>query len=413
MKMRLSVFFVAPILFFLLVAGSVSAVPTKTGPLILISIDAFRWDYLTKYPAPTLTQLAGDGVHASRLIPSFPSKTFPNHYTIVTGLRPEHHGIVSNYFYDPVLEASFNKGKTADNADPRWWSEGEPIWITAEKKDLRTACFFWPGSQAPVQGLRPTYYKTFHGNIDSNDNVDDLLKQLDQPAATRPKFCALYLDVVDRMSHKFGPDAPETGAAVQEVDNAIARLLDGLAKRGLRETTNLVIVSDHGMTPVSPKRVIFLEDLMPLSTVQVESYGPNGGVRPKTGTAAELVASIRAKRIPHLQVYLREKVPAHFHYRDNPRIPPVVLIADEGWNIETKVDWPKRESHYDRGSHGYDPALPDMGALFIADGPAFKHHVEISKVENIHIYNLLCAVLNLKPAPNDGDQRLVREAIKR
>jgi predicted AlkP superfamily pyrophosphatase or phosphodiesterase len=135
-------------------------------------------------------------------------------------------------------------------------------------------------------------------------------------------------------------------------------------------------------------------------------------VRPKTGTPAELVASIRAKHIPHLQVYLREKVPAHFHYRDNPRIPPVVLIADEGWNIETKVGWPTLEPRYDRGSHGYDPALPDMGALFIADGPAFKHHVEISKVENIHIYNLLCAVLNLKPAPNDGDRRLVREALK-
>jgi predicted AlkP superfamily pyrophosphatase or phosphodiesterase len=411
MKKHSSVFFAVPFLFSLLFAGSALAASVTPGPLILVSIDGFRWDYLKKYPAPTLNQLADDGVHADRLISSFPTKTFPNHYTIVTGLRPEHHGIVSNYFYDPALKASFNKGKTADNADPRWWSEGEPIWITAEKKDLRTACFFWPGSQASVEGLRPSYYETYHGNINSNDNVDALLKQLDQPAATRPGFCALYFDVVDRMGHKFGPDAPETGTAVREVDNALARLLDGLVKRGLRETTNFVIVSDHGMTPISPQRVIFLEDLMPLSTVQVESYGPNGGVRPKTGTPAELVASIRAKHIPHLQVYLREKVPAH--YRDNPRIPPVVLIADEGWNIETKVGWPTLEPRYDHGSHGYDPALPDMGALFIADGPAFKHHVEISKVENIHIYNLLCAVLNLKPAPNDGDRRLVREALKR
>ncbi|MEO9111100.1 MAG: nucleotide pyrophosphatase/phosphodiesterase family protein [Lacunisphaera sp.] len=413
MKMRSSVFFAAPLLLFLLVARPASAASTASGPLILISIDGFRWDYLTKYPTPTLSKLAADGVHAKRLISSFPTKTFPNHYTIVTGLRPEHHGIVSNYFYDPALKAAFNKGQPADNADPRWWSEGEPIWITAEKQDLRTACFFWPGSQASVQGLRPTYYESYHGKINSNDNVDALLKQLDQPAAIRPKFCALYFDVVDRMGHKFGPDAPETGAAVQEVDTAIARLLDGLAKRGLRETTNFVIVSDHGMTPVSPQRVIFLEDMMPLSTVQVESYGPNGGVRPKTGTAAELVASIRAKHLPHLQVYLREKVPAHFHYRDNPRIPPVVLIADEGWNIETKAGWPALAARYDRGSHGYDPALSDMGALFIADGPAFNPHVKISKVENIHLYNLLCAVLGLKPAPNDGDQRLVREALKR
>ena len=166
------------------------------------------------------------------------------------------------------------------------------------------------------------------------------------------------------------------------------------------------------MAPIDAKRVIFLEDLMPISTVQVESYGPNGGVRPKTGTAAELVATIRAKHIPHLHVYLREEVPERLHYRDNPRIPPVVLIADEGWNIETKIGWPNRAANYDRGSHGWDPELPSMGALFIANGPAFKHHVEIPRVENNDIYNLLCAVLDLKPAKNDGNQSLVREALK-
>jgi predicted AlkP superfamily pyrophosphatase or phosphodiesterase len=386
---------------------------SSTGPVILISIDGFRWDYLAKYPAPTLRQLASNGVHATRMTPCFPSKTFPNHYTLVTGLRPEHHGIVSNYFFDPALNESFNKGRLADNADPRWWSEGEPVWITAEKQNLRTACFYWPGSQAAVQGRQPSYHKAYKGNIVSNDNVDDLLKQLDQPGDLRPKFCAIYFDIVDRTGHKFGPDAPETGEAVREADTAIARLLDGLSKRGLRDTANLVIVSDHGMTPIDSKRVIFLEDMMPISTVQVESYGPNGGVRPKTGSAAELVAQIRAKNIPHLQVYLREEVPERFHYRDNPRIPPVVLMADEGWNIETKLGWPKLAPNYDHGSHGYDPSLPNMGALFIASGPAFKKHVEIPDVENIHVYNMLCAVLGLKPALNDGDQRLVDAALTR
>jgi predicted AlkP superfamily pyrophosphatase or phosphodiesterase len=412
MKTRLLSFFAVLALGLSLIVCSALATPPDHGPLILVSIDAFRWDYLNKFPAPTLRQLADDGVHATRLISCFPSKTFPNHYSIATGLRPEHHGIVSNYFYDPNLKESFNKGRLADNEDPRWWSEGEPIWITAEKQNLRTACFFWPGSETAVDGLQPTYHREFHGNINSKENVDDLLRQLDQPVATRPKFCALYFDLVDRIGHKFGPDAPETGAAVLEVDTALARLLDGLEKRGLRDTTNLVIVSDHGMAPIDAKRVIFLEDLMPISTVQVESYGPNGGVRPETGTAAELVASIRAKHIPHLQVYLREEVPERFHYRDNPRIPPVVLIADEGWNIETKIGWPNRALTYDRGSHGWDPELPSMGALFIANGPAFRHHVEIPRVENINIYNLLCAVLDLTPAKNDGDKSLVREALK-
>lgn len=389
-------------------------VARSTGPLILISIDGFRWDYVDKFPAPTLRSLASSGVHMPRLIPCFPSKTFPNHYTLVTGLRPEHHGIVSNYFFDPDLNESFNKGRLADNADPRWWSEGEPVWITAEKQNLHSACFYWPGSQATVQGREAAYHKPYQGNIVSNDNVDDLLRQLDQPVEARPKFCALYFDVVDRTGHKFGPDAPETGNAVREADTAIARLLAGLEKRGLRDSANLVIVSDHGMAPISPERVIFLEDLMPLSTVQVESSGPNGGVRPKPGvTPAELVAQIRAKHIPHLQVYLREEVPEHLHYRANPRIPPVVLIADEGWNIETKLGWPNLAPRYDHASHGWDPALPSMGALFIANGPSFKKHATISSMENVHVYNLLCAVLGITPVANDGDQRLTKAALVR
>lgn len=412
MKLRLSFVLLAAGILTLLSSCSTPVKPALAGgPLILISIDGFRWDYMDKFSAPTLRHLADSGVHATKLIPSFPSKTFPNHYTLVTGLRPEHHGIVSNFFFDPVLKADFNKGRQADNEDPRWWSGGEPVWITAEKQHLRTACFFWPGSQSSFQGRKASYYETYHGKVISNDNVDDLLRQLDQPADLRPKFCALYFDVVDIKGHKFGPDAPGTGEAVKEADAAVARLLDGLAKRGLRDTANLVIVSDHGMTPIDSKRVIFLEDLMPISTVQVESYGPNGGVRPKTGSAADLVAQIRAKKIPHLQVYLREEVPEHLHYRDNPRIPPVVLIADAGWNIEPKITWPKLGPNYDHGTHGYDPLLPDMGALFIASGPAFRHGVEITDVENIHVYNLLCAALGIKPASNDGDDRLVRAAL--
>ncbi len=395
-----------------------TAAPAKpsrqNGPLILISIDGFRWDYLEKFPAPTLRALAASGVHMPRLIPCFPSKTFPNHYTLVTGLRPEHHGIVSNYFFDPDLNESFNKGRLADNADPRWWSEGEPVWITAEKQNLRSACFYWPGSQAPVQGREASYHKPYQGNIISNDNVDDLLKQLDAPPESRPKFLALYFDVVDRKGHKFGPDNPETGEAVREADTAIARLLAGLETRGLRDSANLVIVSDHGMAPIATDRVIFLEDIVPLSTVQVESYGPNGGVRPKPGvSAADLVEQIRSKHIPHLQVYLREEVPEHFHYRANPRIPPVVLMADEGWNIEPKLGWPKIAANYDHGSHGWDPELPSMGALFIANGPAFKKQTVIANTENVHVYNLLCAVLGIAPSPNDGDQRLVKAALIR
>jgi predicted AlkP superfamily pyrophosphatase or phosphodiesterase len=342
--------------------------------------------------------------------PSFPSKTFPNHYTLVTGLRPEHHGIVSNNFFDPAFGEFFGMGKKTSNTESRWWG-GEPVWITAEKQGVRSACFFWPGSEMENHGKRPTFYRPFDGKMPSTARVDGLLAWLDLPPAERPRLCTLYFDIVDHAGHKFGPDAPETAQAVKEVDAAVGRLLDGLATRALRDTTNLVIVSDHGMSSCGPDKIVFLEDLMDVSAVQVESTGPNGGVRPKSGSAAALVAAIRAKNPVHVQVCLREEVPERLHYRNNPRIPPVVLMADEHWNIESKAGWPMRAPTYTLGSHGWDPETPDMGALFVASGPAFGRGVVLEAFDNIHLYNLLCRVLSVQPAPNDGDDRLLQTAL--
>ena len=406
----------------LLLLALAAALPSCTthpaapaGPLILISIDGFRWDYLRKFEAPNLRRLAADGVHARRMTPSFPSKTFPNHYTLVTGLRPENHGIVSNWFFDPAIGETFGMSKTESNREARWWAAGEPVWITAEKQGVRSACFFWPGSETEHDGVRPGLYRPFDKKLPAVARVDGLLDWLDLPAAQRPRLLTLYFDVVDTAGHDHGPDAPETAAAVKEVDDALGRLLTGLEKHGLRGSANLVIVSDHGMSPCGPDRVIFFEDLMDVSQVRIESNGPNGGVRPKPGgpTAAELVAAIRAKHVPHLQVYLRENVPARLHYNRGDRIPPVVLMADDHWNIESKAGWPKRAPTYHLASHGWDPATPNMGALFVASGPAFRRGVEFADVENIHVYNLLCAVLRLRPAPNDGDDTLVRLALRR
>lgn len=385
------------------------------GPLILVSLDGFRWDYLQKYDAPALRALAVAGVHATRMTSSFPSKTFPNHYTLVTGLYPEHHGIVSNYFYDPALKASFNKNSAKDNADPRWWQEGEPVWITAEKQGVRSAACMWPGCEAEVHGTRPSLHHAFDGRIPAARRVDDLLAWLDLPAVQRPRFCALYLDITDVVGHRAGPDSPQMAAAVKEADDAVARLLAGLAARGLRAGTNLIIVSDHGMSGQSLDQVVFLEDLVDPAKVQVESTGPNGGVRPLpgTGTAAALAARMRAKAPPQVQICLREDVPARLHYRDNPRIPPVVFIADEHWVVESRAMVRKYAESFDPGNHGWDPAARDMGALFIAQGPAFRSGLELPDVANIHLYNLLCAVLGLKPAPNDGDRSLMHAALRR
>jgi len=382
--------------------------------VILLSIDGFRWDYLQKHDAPTLRALARGGVHATRMTPSFPSKTFPNHYTLVTGLYPAHHGIVGNWFYDPVLGETFGMSKV-EGIEEKWWTGDEPVWITAEKQGVRSACYFWPGSETAHHGLRPSRFKPFDGKITTQGRVDEMLSWLAVPAAERPRFCTLYFDIVDTKGHKYGPDAPETAAAVKEADDGVARLLAGLEKLGLRDKTSLVIVSDHGMSPCGPERVVFLEDVLDISKVTVDATGPAGGVRPKPGltTAAEILAQIRAKAPPQLYAALRDETPARFHYRGNPRIPDVVIWMDDHWDFESKVGWPKRAPSYNLASHGWDPATANMGALFIANGPRFKAGVEIPDVANIHVYNLLCAALGVKPAPNDGDQRLVKAALRR
>ena len=384
--------------------------PEGNGPLILISIDGFRWDYLQKYDVPTLRQLAAAGTHARRLIPCFPSRTFPNHYTLVTGLRPEHHGIVNNSFHDPVLKADFAK----PNNETYWWSGGEPVWITAEKQGVRSACYFWPGSEVELQGLHPSFSKPYDKKLRPAQRVEGLLEWLALPVAERPRLFALYFDAVDVASHTYGPESPETAAAVHEVDSALARLLDGLVGLGRRNTANLIIVSDHGMSETSPDRVVFFDDLMDMSLVTVEANGPHGGVRPKPGVdTAALVASIRAKAPPQVHVYRREEVPERLHYRASDRIPPIVFVPEDHWCIEQKTGWPVLQARFDRGNHGWDPATPNMGALFIASGPAFRRGVELPDVENIHVYNLVCAVLGLTPAHNDGNNRLARAALAR
>ncbi len=413
MKARLTALLLglATVSLYLAACTSPRTTPVAPATLILVSIDGFRWDYLEKYDAPGLKQLAAEGVRAERMNPSFPSKTFPNHYTLVTGLRPEHHGIVGNWFWDPALGEMFNMQKTEE----KWWAGGEPVWITAEKQGVRSACYFWPGSETAHRGVLPHLFKPFDGKMPSAARVDGLLAWLDLPAAQPTRLYTLYFDLVDHVGHTFGPDAPETRAAVKEVDDAVGRLLAGLVARGRRDQVNLVVVSDHGMSSCGPEQVVFLDDLMDLKTVQVEQTGPNGGVRPKPGTltAAQLVASIQAKAPPQVKVYLREEVPERLHFRASDRISPVVLICDDHWNLETKAGWPKRILTYTRGSHGWDPETTNMGALFVAQGPAFRRGATIPAFDNIQVYNLLCAVLGVQPAPNDGDDRLARTVLRR
>lgn len=397
----------------LLLAGLTAPVARAATPppiVIQISIDACRWDYVRLFHPPVLSQLAARGVTAEKMISCFPSSTFPNHYTIVTGLRPEHNGMVANSFYDPTLKEVFDK--RTGSGDGRWWY-GEPLWVTADKQGLRSACEFWPGSEAEIEGHRPDYWHHYDAKVSEVDRVHQVLEWLRLPADQRPRYLTLYFEAVDTMGHKFGPATPEVRDALLKIDDAIGRLVDGVQQLGLAHAVNYVITSDHGMARISHQRRFAIDDYVDPATIDIDYMGSIALLRPHDGDAAGLLAKF-AKAPPHLHAYLREQMPPALHYRDSLRIAPVVLVADSGWNIGTRASFAREDKTGwgNGGAHGYDPRAPDMGAMFIATGPAIRQGVIIPPFENIHVYDLVCDILGLQPAPNDGDNRLAWQVLR-
>lgn len=401
-----------PALLVLLLAVAAALARASDSPVVLISLDGFRWDYCDLHPdeTPHLRKLKREGVSARGLVPVFPSNTFPNHYSIVTGLYPAHHGIVNNQMFDPRTGEFFRYNTAKSSREPQWWG-GEPIWITAVKQDKVSGCSYWPGSEAPIGGRQATYWRPFDYFDQTFDaRVVRVLEWFAKPSAERPVVITFYIEEANAKGHDFGPDSPQLVAQLKIIDAQLAELQSRLAAAGL--TPNYVIVSDHGMTSVGPDRLLILDDYLDLTTVQIEDAGSTIALRPLKGTVEELEKSLA--RMPHAKVYRAENLPERFHFRDHPRISPLWILPDEGWRADTRAasQRPRRSGQPLRGDHGYDPALTTMRGIFLAHGPALKTGVEIPEVENIHIYNLLCALAKLQPAPNDGDDRLVKAALK-
>jgi len=378
-------------------------------PLVLISLDGFRWDYVALHPAetPHLQQLIRDGSSARALIPVYPSNTFPNHYSIVTGLYPAHHGIINNEMFDPGSQTFFHYNRPESVHENRWWG-GEPIWVTAVKQGHPSASSFWVGSEAEIEGVRPTYWKNYDYKIPFEKRLDELISWLKLPVEQRPAVVTFYFEETNSAGHRFGPDSPELAAAVKLLDDHLGVMQARLKSEGT--PVNLVIVSDHGMTNTSPDRVIVLDDYLDPAFLQVDFFGSAAGLRPLDGNAPSVVQALSA--LPHAKAYLSKDLPSHFHLTDNVRIPPVWIVPEEGWEIETRAHFKAVRSRYLKGDHGYDPKLESMHGILIANGPSFKRGVAIDPVENVHIYNLLCAALQLTPAANDGDNRLVRAFLQ-
>ncbi len=378
--------------------------------VLLISIDGLRADTLDRDLSPNLSRLAREGVRAA-MSPSYPSLTFPNHYTIVTGLRPDRHGIVHNSMSEDAL-GMFRMSDRAAVGNPAWWG-GEPIWVGAEKAGLRTATWSWPGSEAPIQEIRPSHWLEYDGTVPLDARVDQVLEWLGQhPADDSQRFrlLTLYMEPVDTAGHNHGPDSVEYAEAVQEVDAAIGQLLEGMAQRRVLDRTNIIVVSDHGMATVKAGQVVATEDMVPPDVARHVSVGQSIGFTPLPGKEAEAAQRLLGAH-ERYDCWKREDLPPRWHYGSNPRVPPIICQMHEGWDGLPRELVAKRPSR-DRGSHGFDPALPSMQAVFVARGPSFQQGKQLPRFDNVDVYPLLTRLIGIEPAANDGNPETLLPALR-
>jgi len=405
--------FLGALVLAVLACAEAQVLPPERAILILVSIDGFRWDYLDKFKPPALTALAAEGVRADGLIPQFPSKTFPNHYTIVTGLTLAHHGIISNNIRDKAIAGEFSLSNREVQNDPRWWG-GEPIWNTAERQGRKSAAMFWPGSEVLIGGRRGTYWTPYQDDMPHAERIKRVLDWLKLPDAQRPSFLTLYFSDVDSAGHSRGPDSEDVKNAVMKVDKSIGDLVAGVAQIGMTDRVNYVIVSDHGMAQLSADRMIVLDDYINVDPEEVTDWAPVLGITPKDGDVEKMYHALKGKH-PALEIYRSNEIPAEYGLAGHPRLPAIVGIAKEGWFITSKREirrWGEPDRHAPGGTHGYDAKLPSMHGLFIAEGPRIKSGMRVREFANIHIYDFMCAVLGLQPAKNDGDPAVTRDMLR-
>jgi predicted AlkP superfamily pyrophosphatase or phosphodiesterase len=379
--------------------------------VILVSLDGFRYDYVSKYGAPNLSRIAARGASApDGMIPSFPSVTFPNHYTLVTGLYPEHHGLVANTFYDPRRKASYISPHSDKSSDGSWYS-GVPLWSLAETQGMRSACFFWPTSDAEIAGARPSYYLNYDGHVPDQQRIDQVMAWLRLPADQRPHFITLYYSEPDESGHDFGPESPQTADAVHYVDALIGTLTDDLMAQPLR--VDVIVVADHGMATVDGPW-INLDKYADLSEFKTDGsllYPPN------ELTAEQAYLQLREAN-DKFAVYRRSAVPRRLHYSSNDRIGDPVVIPTGPYLIRAHAPPQQDRKQAPKpdpiGMHGYDPAtMKEMRAIFFAAGPDIRPGVTVRPFENVDVYPLIAHILGLKIGAIDGRIEPLRKILQR
>ncbi len=380
----------------------------KNSYVILISFDGFRWDYANRGITPNIEKMKKEGVSASSFQPCFPSKTFPNHQSIITGMYIEHHGIISNRFKNPFTGESYRLGDPKSTSESKWYL-GEPFWETAKRNGIKTASFYWPGSELKLDYRRPDYVKHYNQNFPYYPRVDTVIHWLQLPYSERPHFITLYYSLTDTYGHRYGPNSKEINYAIASVDSVLGYLFKRTAEIGMRDSVNFILVSDHGMTEVSKERIIKFEEILKGLEYSYEGGGPFLLISPKGKNKNEIYARLKNAE-HHFKVYLKEEMPEYFHYKENSFIPEIILVADLGWEILSNEAAKNFDTH---GDHGFDNHLLDMHGIFFATGPAFKKGYATGTILNIDVYPLLCKIFQIPPrAGIDGKFERIEFLLK-
>jgi predicted AlkP superfamily pyrophosphatase or phosphodiesterase len=380
--------------------------------VILISIDGYRADYLNRGDSPVLEQLAASGVRARWLIPSFPTLTEPNHYTLITGLYPDHHGIIDNDIADRNIQPEpFRMTRPHTTVDPRWWSEATPLWVTIQRDGMRAAAMDWPNGYVRIDGARLYLHRNGKQAGNAAEETSTVIRWLSLPEDRRPRLILLHYGAVDHEGHLYGPDSPELDDALREVDSAIGRLIAALEQDGLYDDADLIVVSDHGMASVPPGQKIYLDDIIDPRAVRIVTLGAESGINPRRSMRGDEATAALLEPHAHMRCWRKHDLPEHLHYGRNPRAPALECIASPGWIITTHRARTTLTRPL-RGDHGYDNLAWSMRALFIAEGPSFRQGLVVPPFPNVDIYPLLAHILEVAPEKNDGNFSDVEPMLK-
>ncbi|MGC2800896.1 MAG: alkaline phosphatase family protein [Candidatus Acidiferrum sp.] len=380
--------------------------------VVLVSLDGFRYDYPKLYDAKNILKLASEGASAPEgMIPSYPSVTFPNHYTIVTGLYPEHHGIVENTFYDPSRDQTYAINKPEAVTDGSWYG-GTPLWVLAEQQGMRSACYFWPGSEAEIQGQRPAYYLHYDAKVPNDRRVEQVLDWLRLPPERRPHFITVYFSDVDHAGHEFGPGSSQVRDAVHGLDEIVGKLAAGI--KALNLPIDLIVLADHGMAQYQGEK-INLTQFDPEIRSQARIAGADV-IYPKSEADAQKIYEALHGKSNKFEVYRRAQMPGYLHFDSNPRSGDPIIVA-KGPYFLSFADLKEPASTPTGGNHGYDPAqVPEMKATFVAAGPDIQQNTKLAPFENVNVYPLIAHILglditHLQTGPIDGNLAVLQPML--